>query len=84
MIDVTSCMGEECLSDQEIDEYLDTHGLAVMMNSQKYQPEVYTEEAIIETTQLWTQNLKNERTRKSRAFKLQLNNLSAIDSLSGK
>ena len=32
IIEVTSCKGQECLSEQEINDYIEVHGLAIVMN----------------------------------------------------
>ena len=41
---------------------------------------MYTEDAITDSSTLWTETLKNEKVESSRVLMLQKNNLSSVDS----
>ena len=52
IIDIKPCSGDNCKSQEEIEEFYQNSSMLVTLNNQRYQSEDYTSEAILNKAEM--------------------------------
>ena len=83
IVEVRKCSEPNCVSEQELSEYLEDYNLGILANTQQYHSEVYTDEAISYSVRHWEQTLDNHKAKFQNNIQIQKNHLSSIENFSG-